>query len=188
MRISLKKIVHDIRGLANEFPEPYTYAVILQASDKVAQHAAAANPDLKGRAEAFHTEAEKFVERMQEDPLESWKKAFFLLIQKPWNMINSASKIVLKEDQKDFLNGATELFWNTAGAEDKKAQEEKKLRRYGFWPVFLLGAAAVGGIFAYSAGKSTKEYIEEKQEKTSPYVYAGIGAIAVLGLAALMKR
>ena len=184
MRISLKKIVQDIRELTNQFPEPYAYAVVLKASDELAAYAAREDPSLEEKARAFNEDAHAFADRMLKNPMETWKKGFFLLIQRPWNMVNSAAKKLPKNEARDFLNNSSKFFWDTISEQDQEA----KGRRYGFWPAFLLGATAIGGIFAYSSGKSTKEYIEKEEKKASPFIYAGIGAAAVLGIAMLTRK
>jgi len=189
MRISLKKIVPDIRGLVDKHPEAYVYAVILDASDAVASHAAAADSELEGKLVKYREATNVYLERLKNEPLEDLNKGFFLHIQKPWSMINAAAKKQAKKDRREFLTGSTAFFWNRIGEEDKKAQAHSDGRRYGvFWIPFLIGATALGGVFAYSSGKSTKEYIEEKEKAASPIVYAGIGAIAVLGVSMLMRR
>lgn len=189
MRISLKKIITDIRGLTEKHPEAYVYAVILDASDAVASHAAAADSDLEGKLAKYRAATNVYLERLKTESLEDLNKGFFLHIQKPWSMINAAAQKQPKKDRREFLAGSTAFFWNTVGEEDKKAQAHSEGRRYGvFWIPFLIGATALGGIFAYSSGKSTKEYIEEKEKSMSPIVYAGIGAVAVLGVTMLMRR
>jgi hypothetical protein len=189
MRISLKKIVPDIRGLAEEYPEPYVYSVILEASNAVAAHAVAADPSLREKFGQYQDQTNKYLERIENEPIEDVKKGFFFHIQKPWNMINTAAKKQPKEDRREFLRGSTTFFWNAMAEEDKKAKAHSEGRRYGaFWIPFLVGATAFGGIFAYSSGKASKEYIEEKEKTVSPIVYAGIGAAAVLGVTMMMKR
>lgn len=189
MRVSLKKMIQDIRGLTDEYPEAYAYSVVLEASDALASHAAAADPALVEKRQKFQESTAKILKRLETEPLDNVKKSFFLEVQKPWNMVNVAAKKQPKEDRKMFLQRSTEFFWNTMGEIDKKAQTEQEGRRYGaFWIPFLIGATALGGIFAYSSGKSTKEYIDTKEKEMSPVVYAGIGAAAVLGIAIVMRR
>ena len=190
MRISLKKITQDIRGLANRHPDPYVYSVILEASDAVAAHALSADPSLREKRGKFSDDTNIYLKRLENEDLKDFNKGFFLHIQKPWNMINAAAQKQSGADRKDFLLGSTAFFWNTMGNIDKQAQAHSEGRRYGvFWVPFLVGAAALGGIFAYASGKATKEYIEEKEQQAmSPIVYAGIGAVAVLGISVLMRK
>lgn len=189
MRISIKKMILDIRELTKRHPEAYVYAVILEASSAVANHAAAADPSLKEILTKYTDQTNLFLNRLEKEPLSQLDKGFFLHIQRPWNMINSAAQKQPKNERLGFLNGSTSFFWNAIAEEDKKAEAHKEGRRYGvFWIPFMLGASAIGAIFAYSSGNSTKEYIEEKEKEMSPIVYAGIGAIAVLGLSVLMRR
>jgi len=189
MRISLKKIIPDIRDLLEKHPEAYVYAVILDASDAVASHAAAADPELAGKLTKYKDATNVYLNRMKTESPEDLKRGFLLHIQKPWSMINAAAQKQPKKDRREFLTGSTAFFWNRVGEEDKKAQAHAEGRRYGgFWIPFMVGASALGGIFAYSSGKSTREYIEEKEKSVSPIVYAGVGAIAVLGVTMLMRR
>ncbi len=189
MRISLKKMVTDIRGLTDRHPEAYVYAVILEASDAVASHAAAADSELQGKLTKYKEATNVYLERLKNESLEDLNKGFFLHIQKPWSMINAAAKKQSKKDRREFLDGSTAFFWNRLGEEDKKAQAHSEGRRYGvFWIPFLIGATALGGVFAYSSGKSTKKYIEDKEKSISPIVYAGVGAVAVLGVTMLMRK
>jgi len=189
MRISLKKIVPDIRELTRQHPDPYVYAVILDASNALVGHALAADPSLLEKSGKYKDQTSALLERLKNEPLKNVDKTFFFHIQKPWNMINAAAQKQPKADRRDFLNGSTALFWNTVAEEDNKAKAHSEGRRYGvFWIPFLVGATAIGGIFAYSSGKSTKEYIEEKEKSASPIIYVGVGAAAVLGVAMMMKR
>ena len=104
-------------------------------------------------------------------------------------MINAAAQKQPKELRRGFLQESTSEFWSTVAEADKAAQAHSEGRRYGlFWIPFLIGATAVGGIFAYSSAKSTNEYIDEKEKSMSPIVYAGIGAAAVIGLSMMTRR
>lgn len=189
MRISLKKIVHDIRGLIDEFPETYTYSIVLEASGAVVERAVAADQSLAGAAGKYTEGTIELLERLQTDSTESLKKGFFLHIQKPWNMINSAASRMPKESASIFLRQATSLFWDRIQEEDEAAKAHIEGRRYGaFWIPFLIGAAAIGSIGVYASGKSTGDYVDKTKEDTTKWTYLGAGAIAALGLVVLMRR
>lgn len=189
MRISLKKIVTDIRGLTVKHPEAYVYSIILSGSDAVAKRAAEADPSLEVKLSKYVDQTDVLLDALQSDSLDDLDKRFFLHIQKPWNMINAAAQKQPKGSRRKFLQESTSLFWSTLADSDKAAQAHSGGRLYGlFWIPFLVGATAIGGIFAYSSGKSTKEYIEEKEKSMSPILYAGIGAAVVIGLSMMSKR
>lgn len=186
MKLSVKKLLFDVLDLLDEHPEPYTYALVIEATEYVREKTFEAAPEI--RTVNITNPGEELISDLKRDEsLNKVRKNFIIYFQSVWKLVNRAARKFPKEERKNFLQDMTESFWNKITEEDKKASEEKG-RRYGvFWIPFLIGATAVGGIFAYSSGKSTKEYIDKEKEKTSPYVYAGIGAAVVLGIMALRK-
>ena len=188
MKISIKKLLRDVIVLLDKYPEPYTYAVILDGLSTVREFTFNTVPEI--RVVHIADPASEIIADLEHGrSVEEIRGNFIEFFNGIWEQVNKASRKLSKKEAKKFLEKSVELFWSTIAEEDKKAQSQSEGRLYGvFWIPFLIGATALGGIFAYSAGKSTKEYIEEKEEKTSPFVYAGIGAVAVLGLMALTRK
>lgn len=188
MRVSVKKLLHDTLFLVDKHPEPYTYAVLVEALTAVRESAYEAAPEIRV-VHIVDPGAELLGGLERGDLITDVRRRFIILFQSIWNQVNNAAKTLPKNKRKDFLRKTTALFWNTIAEEDKKAQSHSEGRRYGaFWIPFMVGATAIGSIFAYSSGKSTTEYIEEKEKKMSPIVYAGVGAAAVIGLSLLMRK
>lgn len=186
MKISVKKLLADVLGLLDEHPEPYIYAVVIEATESIREKTFEAVPEIR-TVNVTNPGGGLIAALEREESLAEVRKNFIVYFKDVCKLINKAVKKLPKKERASFLQDITKSFWDKITEEDRKASEEKG-RRYGvFWIPFLIGATAVGGIFAYSSGKSTKEYVENEKEKTSPYVYAGIGAAVVLGVMALRK-
>lgn len=188
MRVSVRKLLKDVLVLTDRHPEPYTYALLIEAASKVQEFSFETVPELR-TVNIVDPASELIAAMEQGEPIAKTRRNFIVFFQAIWNQVNRAAKKLPKSDAKEFLKTSTKLFWDTVTEEDKKAQAHSEGRRYGaFWIPFLIGATALGGIFAYSSGKSTKEYVEAKERETSPIIYASVGAAAVLGLMIVMKR
>ena len=138
-------------------------------------------------------------------------------IETPWRMANELSTAaVLAGESQDFLedlerrfkNVITE-FWAEANrlisAQKEQVEQEGEGdpvgqsntgggRRYGFWPLLALGAAALAGalgtasVYTKTKGESPEEYVSMtwwgKHKKSAKNV--GLGVVLGVGLAALL--
>jgi hypothetical protein len=190
MKVSVNKILADVLNLLDKYPEPYTYSLVIEATEFVREKSFETAPSISV-VNITNPGSELIADLERNVPLHDVRKRFIVYFKQVWSVVNKAANTLQKNDKKEFLKSITRDFWEKISDEDKKAAEqaEHEGRRYGaFWIPFFIGATALGSIFAYSSGKSTKEYIEEKENKTSPILYAGVGAIAVLGIVTLVRK